>query len=152
MKAKGDVSIFTPEEFKKISRKKVGKQEEKLQLAVCDYIRGQYPAVIFMCDLASGMKMPIWLAARNKRMRSSRGLPDLFIAGTIKVGEAHVSSGLFIELKKEGTRLKNGDMPKDDHVKEQAEILERLRRLGYVAEFACGYDEATKLIDKYLSV
>lgn len=143
----GEASLFTADEFRKISKKKSGKHEEKIQLAVCDYIRNQYPGVIFFCDLASGMKLPIWIASRNARMRSSRGLPDLFIAHRGLGGP-----GMFIELKKDGTRLKNGDMPKSDHIKEQAEILHQLRTIGFRAEFACGYDEAVKLIDKYLGV
>ena len=29
-------------------------------------------------------------------------------------------------------------------------MLEQLRQRGYVAEFACGFDEAKKIIDEYL--
>ena len=146
-------SLFTPEEYKanfKVNKK--GKKEEAVQLQVCEYLRNVYPNTIFMCDLASGMRLPIWIAAKNKLMRSSRGLPDLFIAKPMsdkfidKVGY----NGLFIELKKDGIRLKNGNLPTNEHHAEQEAILVKLRALGYRAEFACGYEEAVKLIDEYL--
>lgn len=150
-------SIFTADEYSKNFKKnKKGKKEEALQIQVCEYIRNTYPDVIFMCDLASGMKMPIWMAARNKKMRSSRGLPDLFIAKDHGDSEEALYrtvkfySGLFIEIKAEGTRLKNGQIPKSDHHDEQAVILARLNQLGYKAVFCCGFLEAKNVIDNYL--
>lgn len=150
-------SLFSTEEYKATFKKnKKGNSEENLQLAVCEYLRNTYPDVIWMCDLASGMKLPIFIAARNAKMRSSRGLPDLFVAKPVlcKRNSDHIMegpyNGLFMELKKEGTRLKNGNMPKSDHMDEQAVILARLKQLGFRAEFACGYTEAIKLIDEYL--
>ena len=146
-------SLFTAEEYKanfKVNKK--GKKEEKIQLQVCDYLRNTYPDLIWFCDLASGLKLPIWIAAKNKQMRSSRGLPDLFIAKPMsdkfidKVGY----NGLFIELKKDGIRLKNGSLPTNEHHAEQEAILVKLRALGYRAEFSCGYEESVKLIDEYL--
>lgn len=149
-------SLFSAEEYTAAFKKnKKGKKEEDLQLAVCEYIRDKYPDVIFMCDLASGMKLPIWIAARNSKMRSSRGLPDLFIAKPAYVenipGSPNLYYGLFIELKKDGIRLKNGNIPKTDHHDEQALILARLNRVCYKAVFGVGYDECIKIIDDYLS-
>ena len=149
-------SLFTADEYKanfKVNKK--GRKEEAVQLQVCEYLRNVYPNTIFMCDLASGMRLPIWIAAKNKLMRSSRGLPDLFIAKP-SYGNRHIPNlanlyyGLFIELKKDGIRLKNGNLPTNEHHAEQEAILVKLRDLGYRAEFACGYDEAIKLIDEYL--
>lgn len=59
--------------------------------------------------------------------------------------------GLFLELKKEGIRLKknNGDWA-TEHIAEQADVLEKLRARGYCAEFAVGFDEAKQIIDEYL--
>jgi hypothetical protein len=59
--------------------------------------------------------------------------------------------GLFIELKKEGTRLrkKNGDYA-SEHIAEQAEVLAELDKRGYCACFAVGFDEAKRIIDEYL--
>ena len=126
-------------------RSKSLKKEESLQLSVCRYIKLQYPDVIFMTDTAAGMRLTIGQAVKAKNMRSSRGLPDLFIA------EARDGKfGLFIELKKEGIKIikRNGDWI-DDHAKEQAEIIVALRNKGYVADFAFGFDHAKTQIDKY---
>lgn len=77
-----------------------------------------------------------------------------------------VKFGLFLELKKEGTKIirdkdakkilkgdyklrKKGDWW-DLHTEEQAKVLEGLRQRGYRAEFAVGLEEAKKLIDEYL--
>lgn len=128
--------------------------EALLHQQVCDYLRFQYPDVIFHSDFAAGTKMTMGQAIRNKRLQSSRAWPDLFIA------EPHWDNvypyldinahGLFIELKAAGTRLKSGNMPNTDHIKEQQDMLDRLSSKGYKAVFACGFDEAKKIIDEYL--
>lgn len=136
--------------FKKPKRK----GEEKVQLQVCAYLRKEYPNVIFTCDLSSGMKLPIHIAAKNKKMRSSRGLPDLFIAQvkTVKYEGDKYISGLFLELKNENVVIynKDGSMRKDEHLYEQNSILEQLRGEGYMAEFAIGFKNAKNIIDNYL--
>lgn len=62
-----------------------------------------------------------------------------------------IYAGLYLELKKEGTRLrkKNGDWA-TEHIAEQAKVLEKLRDRGYCAEFAVGFEAAKKIIDEYL--
>ena len=122
------------------------KSEEKLQIAVCKYLKLQYPDVIFTAE-SSGLKLTIGQAVIAKQLRSSKGLPDLMIFEPNKY-----YNGLFIELKKEGTRLKNGDMPSTKHIKEQEHILCSLFAKGYYACFACGFDEAKKIIDNYLKL
>lgn len=124
------------------------KQEESLQIGVCKYIKKEYPNVIFFCDLSSGMKLSIGQAVKAQKMKSSRGLPDLFIAC-----ERKGFNGLFLELKREGVNvyLKDGKtMTSNKHINEQASILEALRLEGYVAEFAVGFDEVKSKIDNYL--
>jgi DNA-binding sugar fermentation-stimulating protein len=105
------------------------------------------------------MKLPIHIAAKNKSMRSSRGLPDLFIAEpyyklkSLGDNEYKHYYGLFIELKSEDTILYKKDgvtLRKKEHVEEQAEILRQLSEKGYKAVFAVGYEEAKKIIDEYL--
>ena len=44
---------------------------------------------------------------------------------------------------------KNGDFA-SEHIQEQADLLVKLRARGYIAEFACGFDEAKTIIDRYL--
>lgn len=125
----------------------MAESEADLQVKVADYLRLQYPSVIFHSDYGSGIKLTMAQAVRQKRQNGGRrAWPDMFIAEPR--GE---SSGIFIELKREGTRLrkKNGDFA-SEHIQEQAKLLEELRRKGYEAEFACGFDEAKTIIDRYL--
>lgn len=129
--------------------------EAILQRQVCDYIRLQYPHVIFRSDFASGMKMSIGQATRHKKLQSHRAWPDLFVAEPRNerltgVYTGH-NCGLFIELKAKTIYKKDGSLLANDHVAEQKTMLEWLETRGYMARFAVGFDEAKKLIDDYLT-
>ena len=122
--------------------------ELELQAQVADYIRLQYPDVIFHSDFGSGIKLTMGQAIKQKRLNGGRrAWPDLFLAEP-----KGKYSGLFIELKKEGVRVykKDGTLVSDGHIREQYDMLEQLRRRGYAANFACGFDEAKALIDRYM--
>jgi hypothetical protein len=145
--------------------------ESILHQQVADYLRLQYPDVLFHSDFGSGVKLTINQAIRQKRLNGGRrAWPDLFIAESKKkdvvtevfedgikvttLDRVREFAGLMIELKKEGTRLKkkNGDWA-TPHIAEQAAVLEELRKRGYKAEFAVGFDGdkgAKKIIDNYL--
>lgn len=123
------------------------KKEESLQLQICNYLRLQYPSVLWACDLSSGLKLTMGQAAKAKRMREARGYPDLCI---FKANNKH--HGLVIELKKEGTKLlkKDGTFV-DEHIKEQWEVLMRFMGAGYYASFGIGFDNTKQIIDSYLN-
>lgn len=139
-------------------RRVVG-SEEDLALQLARYLRYAHSDVLFHFDYGSGLKMTMGQAVRQKRL-NERSWPDLFIAvptrcepllaaeGDTPALQQH---GLFLELKRAGTRLRkrNGDWA-SNHLAEQAATLERLRAAGYGAEFAVGIDEAVRLIDNYL--
>lgn len=125
--------------------------EAELQKQVATYIRMQYPDVVFHSDFGSGVKLNYKQAVMQKIQNGGRrAWPDMFIAEPQPHGRDWYH-GLFIELKKEGTRLKkkNGEWA-SDHIAEQYDVLDRLRFRGYKAEFAVGWDEAINLIDDYL--
>lgn len=136
-------------------------REIDLQQQVADYIRLQYPSVIFHSDFGSGIKLTMGQAIKQKRLNGGRrSWPDMFIAeqsvrhedvSDHAIGEWNYA-GLFIELKREGTRIfkKDGKLVADEHIREQFDMLHDLRARGYAAEFACGFDEAKKLIDDYM--
>lgn len=140
--------------------------EAQLQQQVADYLRLQYPDVLFHSDYGSGVKLTPKQAAIQKRQNGGRrAWPDMFIAEysnyvrlvgrndywNSQLQEWDICFGLFLELKKDGTRLKkkNGDWA-TEHIAEQAKTLEDLRARGYCAEFAVGFEEAKKIIDEYL--
>ena len=126
--------------------------EADIQVQVADYLRLQYPSVMFHSDFGSGVKLTMGQAIKQKRQNGGcRAWPDMFIA------EPHddllrPKHGLFIELKKAGTKIytKKGTLVADQHIREQFDMLEQLHNKGYIAEFACGFDEAKEIIDNYL--
>lgn len=125
--------------------------EHEMYMQIADYMRYQYPDVIYRFDLAADLKLSIGQAKKHKRLQGRRGYPDLFVA-EVRSLEDKYYHGLFIELKKAGTRIyrKDGRLVSDAHIREQFDMLEQLRQRGYKAEFACGFDEAKKIIDEYL--
>ena len=131
-------------------------KEEAIQQQVADYLRLQYPDVIFHSDFGSGTKLTMGQAVRQKRLNGGRrAWPDMFIAEPaprcIDGGWDNEYHGLFIELKKDGTRLKKKDGAwASEHLAEQADLLDRLEFRGYKAVFAVGFDEAKEAIDEYL--
>lgn len=121
--------------------------EAELQKQVAIYIRMQYPDVIFHSDFGSGAKLSPWQARMQKIQNGGRrAWPDMMIAEPM--GNYH---GLFIELKREGARLKkqNGEWA-SSHIAEQNIMLNELSNKGYKAEFAIGFEQALDLIDDYL--
>lgn len=139
-------------------------KESDLQVMVADYLRMQYPDVLFHSDFGSGVKLTVGQAMKQKRQNGGRrAWPDMFIAEPKLIKHApegilgimpceEVCSGLFLELKKDGTRLrkKNGEWA-SEHIAEQADVLERLRIRGYDARFAIGFEESKRIIDAYLT-
>ena len=135
--------------------------EARLQLDVCQFLDKEYPKVIYMSDLSSGMVLSIPNAIAARKLMSDRGLPDLYIFKPSN--EVH---GLFLELKVDGTPLKRtkdalkvlkgetklrkaGDWW-DDHIEEQAHMLKNLWDLSYQAVFAVGLHRAKTIIHEYM--
>lgn len=144
-------------------------KEHDLYAMLADYLRYNYKDIIWRFDLAADLKLTIGQARKHKRLQQHRGYPDLFIAeprgvkasckvvmpedSVIKEAQfIEQKHGLYLEIKKAGTRIfkKDGKLVADEHIREQFDMLEQLRRKGYVAEFACGFDEAKEIIDNYL--
>lgn len=160
--------------------------EASIHSQVAQYIKMQYPGVIFRTDFAAGIKMTMGQAMKHKGLQSGRAYPDLFIAKQKKgehplqekIGMAKFVifdstddkykdfAGLYLELKKSDVQLKRTkDCKKilkgesklrkagdwwDEHIEEQAEVLEQLRKEGYYAGFAVGFNYAKAVIDWYL--
>jgi len=121
--------------------------EAELQRDVCDYIRLKWPDAVFNSD-GAGNYVSSATAAMNTALRSSSGYPDLFVA--VPRGGFH---GLFMELKREGTKLHKVDGSwVNDHVAQQAEVLQRLDDAGYDAWFAIGWDMAIEIVEEYFAL
>jgi hypothetical protein len=121
------------------------KQEENLHIAICNYLKLQYPNVIFTSE-ASGVRMTIGQAVKLKKMRSGGKLPDLWILEPR--GGYH---GLFLEIKAEGILKKDGSF-KTKHIEEQNDTIQDLLDKGYHATFVVGFDEAKDEIDSFMAL
>lgn len=121
--------------------------EAQLQQQIAAYLRLNYKHVMFHSDFGSGVKLTARQATVQKRQNGGqRAWPDIFIAEP-----NNGKYGLFIELKKDGVRLRKKDGTwASPHIEEQAEVLERLNFRGYAAKFAVGFDDAKAIIDDYL--
>jgi len=145
---KDSPSVFSSEEFKKLTKKKVPVMTEKeLTKQICAYIKEKYPNVYFFTD-PSGMFQKSWAAkVMLKNNRSKHCQLDLIILEKNKE-----FSGLIIELKREGEKLLNkAEEYKTPHLREQFNSIEHLRRSGYYACFGTGLKEVEKIIEKYMS-
>lgn len=135
--------------------------EDEVAVKLSQHIDEHYPDVLYHFDFGSGTKLSITQAKRQTSLNGAwRGWSDLLIAKKVtmmvpakngSMKPAHYG-GLFIELKKDGVKVfkKDGELVVDNHIREQADIIARLRKAGYKAEFAAGYEEAKQLIDEYL--
>jgi len=123
------------------------KAEERIQTAVCNYLKYQYPNVVFTSE-SSGIRVSMGVAIQMKKQRSLHKLPDLII---LQPNKYH--HGLVLELKKSKAELykKNGEFKKSEHIEEQNKTLKLLANNGYKALFACGFDEAKDIIDDYMA-
>ncbi len=143
---------------KKGSVLKKKQKEENIQLAFCKHVKKEYPSVIFTCDFASGMKLPIFIAGKHKLMRSSRAMPDF------SADEPNsLYHGFRLELKIDSVYTKKGELKKQlktikktgekyDHLKEQWEMILKLRERGYYADFGQGLEDCKKKFDDYMKI
>lgn len=110
--------------------------EDSMSISVANYIRMQYPKVLFS-HVPNGGKRSAREGARFKRMGVRKGIPDFLIFET---NDPHLR-GLALELKVKP----NKPSP------EQLEVIAELKRLKWVAEICYSFDETKKIIDTYLS-
>ena len=122
--------------------------EFELQKAVCNYLRLQYPKVLFLSDTVASVKLTMPQAARNKAIQKE-GIktPDLII---FQPNELY--HGLFIELKIETPFKKDGQLKSNEHLEGQSKTIVSLNELGYKATFAWSFDQAKQIIDDYINL
>ena len=122
--------------------------EFEFQKAVCNYLRLQYPNVLFLSDTVASVKLTMPQAARNKAIQKE-GIktPDLII---FQPNELY--HGLFIELKIETPFKKDGQLKSNEHLEGQSKTIVSLNELGYKATFAWSFDQAKQIIDDYINL
>lgn len=132
-------------------RRFIARPENNLQRMVCNYLKMQYPSVIFRSDYAGVNNQSKASRGMMKSFQSSRSFPDLFIYKPMKV-DGKQYAGMALELKSEGTRikLKNGELTANPHIREQYLMLQSLNKEGYWADFGVGLDDCIAKIDYYM--
>jgi len=123
-----------------------GQPEYNLQKQICQYLKNQYPEVLFLSDTVASVKLTFPQQQRNKAIQKNQfACPDLLILEPKK--QYH---GLMIELKVESPFKKNGEILKSDHLKRQQNTIKELKQKGYKAEFSWGFEMTKEIIDQYL--
>lgn len=114
--------------------------EHQEQVALIEYaelMARKDPRWGMLFSIPNGGKRHIITARRLKEEGQKAGIPDLMLA--VPGGKYH---GLFIEMKSKRGRLT--DMQED--------WLWRLSEQGYMADTCYGFDEAVRVIEKYLAL
>ena len=113
---------------------------------ISQYLRYQYPKVLFHFDMA-GLNLSKAQAGMNKAIQHGRGYPDLVILEHNKFNR-----GLFIEVKRCGEKIfkKDNITFRSVHIEEQYNILVALLKRGYHAVFGIGFDNCKEIIDNYM--
>lgn len=131
--------------------------EEGIARQITAWLRDVHPELsgLYHWDYGSGLYMTKSQAVRQKLL-NDRGWPDFALAVPAlyysSEGSVQTYHGLFLELKRDEARLRKKDGSwASDHIAEQAEIHQRLADQGYIAIFVCGFDQAVKAIESYLS-
>ncbi len=124
--------------------------ETDLYEQLAQYLNMKYPGALYHFDLM-GVHNPSPVSRGLYSRLNGRAWPDLFIAEPVFMPSSiNVYRGLFLELKRAGTRLqkRSGEWA-SQHIAEQAKLLLDLQDRGFVAQFAVGLDEAVSLIESY---
>lgn len=127
----------------------MARPEEALHIAVCNYLKLQYPDVIFISE-ASGARVSLGLALKLKKMRSKHTHADLYILQPKLTQDEQLYCGLILELKAVNIYKKDGSLLKNEHVEDQQRTLDILNQKGYKATFVVGFNQAVSVIDDYL--
>ena len=108
--------------------------EDNLQIAVANYLKLQYPGVLF-CHIPNGGNRSAREGARFKAMGIKPGMPDVMIFKS--VGNW---AGLAIELKVKPNKVQLT----------QLECLKALAMEAWKAEICWSFEEAKNVIDCYM--
>lgn len=150
-----DKLLFTKQQRQFLSgelpkpQKKKNHEESDLQTKITKWLVKDYPQVIFFSDFAAGM----YIASPYLRnVRSDQACEGKYLDLTIlkPVGIYH---GLVIEIKVYNSDLflVDGKTLKSGHVREQYDMINRLRQLGYAADFAVGEADIKQTIINYFN-
>lgn len=135
--------ILTVDEYQNLQFR----TEFELQAAICQYIRANYPDVIFQSDL-SGIKLNMGQAVKVRKIKYGKFYPDLFIA---KANLGYCGFFGEIKLSEDDYLTQKGELRQIEHIQGQSRVLQKLRKEGFWANFLPGYSAAINNINWYLT-
>lgn len=109
-------------------------KEDALTIMVADYLRYQYPNVLW-CHVANERQTSPMRGLKLKRMGVRKGIPDFLI---FKSNDT--SNGLAIELK----------IKPNKPTESQLEVLADLQKHGWATDVCYDFEQARDAIDNYL--
>lgn len=122
--------------------------EYELQKAFCKYLNLKHTSILFSSDTIANLGLTPQQQGRNKAIQKEGfHCPDVIIFEP--KGGYH---GLFIELKVTTPYKKDSTLKKNEHLENQYKTILDLRKRGYCANFATGFDEAVEQLENYLSL
>lgn len=116
---------------------KSGNTEEKVQIAIVNYLKLQYPKAIFTATMGGQFQKHYSQRMKAKRTGYLKGVSDLLI---FEPNDKYF--GLFIELKKD---------KKSYASKEQRAFIGGVSDRGYYGVCCKGFDHCKEIIDKYFN-
>lgn len=141
-----NIRLEEPED-KETKRKKYVYLEYKLQVAVANYLTLKYPKVLF-----ESSPINLRLTHAQRKMMSAIN-KSFFHPPDMKIYLArHEFHGFALELKKDTPYLIDGvTLQKNEHLANQQESIERMRKAGWLADFYWDFNVITKTIDWYIT-
>ena len=123
--------------------------ENQLKLAIADFLKLQYPNILFRIDYDLNA-LTIGKCVQIARLKSNQSAwPDIFIAHPNKY-----SHGLFVEVKSNKNKIyqkKNGQFRRNKHLQAQINFMNILQILGYSVSFTWSLEHFQNIMKDYLN-
>ena len=120
--------------------------EYNLSLKISSYLKYQHPNLIFKFSNDDG-NLTMMQAVRRKKVNPFSGFTDFQL---FKSSGGYI--GLLVELKKDKAQVykKNGEYKKNEHLRKQVEMHEKLRKEGYNVHFCWDLKGFISILNEYL--
>ena len=119
--------------------------EAKLQIAIANFIRLQYPKVYFMSDHSGVWFKSFPMRKFMKDSHSTHAQLDMVILHPNKGRH-----GLILELKSKSPLKKDGSFKKDAHLQDQQNSIVHLTKLSYSCGIVWELNTAIEYINEYM--
>ena len=122
--------------------------EYQEHVTVCNWLDFHYPDIVFFSS-GDGLKLHPKTAIEFSKLKSDRGIPDIFISEP-----NNRFHGLYVEMKNINISIyqkRNPEKFTSETIEQQNITMERLEKKGYFCCFALGSDAAIDVIEKYLN-